>query len=195
MDLSFEWSEPLDWQAVYNLSEARSPGLYLWTLEHEGTLVPHYLGETGKPIADRLKEHERMYSSGEFGLRNWDSYFRGRDELLKPSYYRKYSPEEKKRFRDRKEEWRPIVNAEISRQKILVLPTPEWAGVSFRSERMRLEQALGEHLAREFPPELPNLLALNGPIPEYTRRPRADWLRAALRGGKRVHGMPEFLEF
>ncbi|MBI1756878.1 MAG: hypothetical protein HYR64_07215 [Fimbriimonas ginsengisoli] len=185
--LELTWHGPFTWSESYQVAEAQLAGLYVLAVPYGAAFVTYYLGETGKTIAERLMSHESMYRSGEFSLRDWDAFRVGVDRLLKPSFYRKYSPEQRSQFKANMDHWRPIVEAEIKLHRIFLLPIPSWSGKEHRALRMRLEQALGEDIAKGYPPDIPSILV--GPQ-EYQRGQHDSWHRATLAPCELLVGVP-----
>lgn len=187
-----EWAGPFEWADTYRQEAAQAPGLYLWTLRTPVGRVGTYLGETGVSIAHRLRAHERMYWTGEYGLRDWEAFLRGEDRLFKPSYYRTYTSVLRAEFQERLDHWRPIIEAEMAGQELFLLPIPNWTGPDYRNLRMRLEKALGTEIIRLWPPSFPNLF--DG-WDEYRSRPQSEPMIALFSGELPLDGMRSELVF
>ena len=191
-EFEFRWEGPFPLRSVVSEPAADAPGLYLWGVMSENGYVLYYLGETGKTIAERIRAHIRCYRTGEFGLIDWDAFYRGEWKYLKPSYYRKYTPEARKTFREEKVRWEPVIEGEVGRISVFVLPIPSWSGVAYRTMRMRLEQAIGEEITMNWPAGFPN----HGKgIDEWKRKNQKEWHYARFAGSESISGLPEQIRF
>ncbi len=191
-EFEFRWEGPFPLHSVVAEPAADAPGLYLWGVPSESGYVLYYLGETGKTIAERIRAHLGYYRSGEFGLIDWEAFYKGVWKYLKPSYYRKYTPEARAAFREEKARWGPIIEGEVGRISVFVLPIPSWSGVAYRTMRMRLEQAIGEEITMHWPAGFPN----HGKgIDEWKRKNRNKWDFARFSGSKSIAGLPEQIRF
>lgn len=191
-EFEFGWEGPFPLRSVVSEPAAKAPGLYLWGVTSASGYVLYYLGETGKTIAERIRAHMGCYRTGEFGLLDWDAFYRGEWTYLKQSYYRKYTTEARTKFREEKAQWESVIEGEVDRISVFVLPIPLWSGTAYRRMRMRLEQAVGEEITMHWPAGFPN--HGNG-IDEYKRKNQKEWHYARFEGNESICGLPKQIRF
>jgi len=88
----YSWAGSPGSPCVYEAEEARSFGIYLWTVPtSEGHLV-YYVGETGRSFAVRMRQHfeelsaarYHIYSAFEFAIAHKIEVWPGRYDVLNP---------------------------------------------------------------------------------------------------------------
>ena len=78
----FSWSGGSDASSIYNIPESQLSGIYLWTVPTVFGELVYYIGETGRPFAQRFKEHFTESLSGMYSIYNPDEFRKGAKKLL-----------------------------------------------------------------------------------------------------------------
>jgi hypothetical protein len=85
--LELRWYGPYRWYGtndacIFAIPEAEKPGIYLWTIPFESGYLAYYVGETGRPFADRFIEHTRDYLYGFYRVYDPKEFAKGKKTLV-----------------------------------------------------------------------------------------------------------------
>lgn len=85
---SIDWKGPYvlfpdgEWPVIFDVDEANSPGVYLWTVEQPTGYQTLYVGMTANSIAFRQEQHVRDFLAGKYWIYEPDSLLKGEREYL-----------------------------------------------------------------------------------------------------------------
>jgi hypothetical protein len=80
----FSWHGTPDAPRVYNADEARTIGIYLWTVPLPDGHLIYYVGETGRSFENRLREHYEEIISARYHVYSAVEFARGEKLALWP---------------------------------------------------------------------------------------------------------------
>lgn len=89
--LTLYWEGPLQWltdsdagaeASILTAAISRRCGIYLWTIPHEERYIVYAAGQTGRPFANRFREHTTAFLAGTYNLLDLKAATRGERALL-----------------------------------------------------------------------------------------------------------------
>jgi hypothetical protein len=156
--ITLNWQGPFSWpsSACTELSDwcdepeiAKSSGIYLWTIEHNGGYLIYTAGLTRCSFRKRFSEHNRNYYKGIYTIFDVPSMQEGRRKIIWPGFWftKNIPPALVEEYKDRREEIKHATDIFLSNYRVFVVEVP-------KSQRLleRLEAAI-----------MFNLYRMNGP--------------------------------
>ena len=128
--VDLNWQGPFalmgsDVALCFECSAAREPGLYLWTFEFRGGYLIYGVGLTTRPLAKRLTEHIRGFSSGQYTILKWRTAQNGIREEAWHGMWKGYdSPERQAERLARHVEIEIAANEMMSKMRVFLAPLP-----------------------------------------------------------------------
>lgn len=182
----FSWHGQDNTKSIFNASEGKNSGIYLWTIEvEEGELV-YYVGKTNRHFSKRLLEHFKEHLAGFYHINSPDDLKKGKRVSLWDGMYLRYkSPKPDELFK---------IYPTISKQIVDVARIYHFYIAILKADRRileRIESAFANHLYKQ-----------GGMIGEFQEqglnyRPRLPSEQPAIayfRSSAKILGLPESLE-
>jgi hypothetical protein len=172
-----------DWQNEPEI--AKSSGIYLWTIEHNGGYLIYTAGLTCGSFQKRFSAHTRNYYKGIYTIFDVPSMQEGRREIIWPGFWftKNIPPVLVAEYKERQEEIKQATDIFLSNYRVFVAEVP-------KSKRLleRLEAAI-----------MFNLYKINGPGSDIPARgmkltPRYNYeppIRVHSKVNGMFHGLPE----
>lgn len=88
-DGPFQWITPDPARSVFEVPQANSPGIYLWTSRCADGYLASYVGETGRNFRTRFWEHLRDQLAGIYAIREPEAFCSGSKAIVWHGLYGK----------------------------------------------------------------------------------------------------------
>ena len=182
----FRWFFGAGNETVFRLQDARSGGIYLWTIPYKEGFLTYYVGETGRSFAQRMTEHARDYLSGLYRIYDPVSFAKGVKILLWEGMWKRGTRERMSEFLERFPELGPQILQLLETMRIFIATLDAEKRI-----RQRIEAEIAHHLQM-----MPGLVGQfqDEDIRYWPKRENEDSLIIGITGSARIHGMPNELE-
>jgi hypothetical protein len=140
----FSWLGHDDTRSIFDASEGKMCGIYLWTIKVEAGELVYYVGKTNRYFSQRMLEHFKEHLAGFYHINSPDEFKSGkRISLWNGMYLRRKSPRPDELFK---------IYPSISNQIIDLAKTYRFFIAALEVERRileRIECAFAKHLYKQ----------------------------------------------
>ncbi|MBL8090343.1 MAG: GIY-YIG nuclease family protein [Anaerolineales bacterium] len=182
----FSWHGQDDTTSIFDASEGKKSGIYLWTIKiDEGELV-YYVGKTNRHFSQRMKEHFKEHLAGFYRINSPEEFKKGEKVILWGGMYLRYkSPKPDELFK---------IYPTISKQIVDIARMYRFFIAIVEADRRileRIESAFAKHLYKQD--------GIIGGFQEQglnysTRLPSEQPAIAYFKSSAKILGLPESLE-
>ncbi len=169
---------------VLEVGAAAQSGIYLFSIEHEGRDLVHYVGETGRSFAQRLREHLFAYLNGTYNVYEPEAFAAGQLDQIWEGMLSWSAGLRAGEFLARSDELMPAMRANLHRIRLWLLATD----VDRRTRRL-METAIARHLMDQAAP----IGTFHEPIKYEYRGPDEPSIEFAIDMHAQFIGMPPTL--
>ncbi len=137
----FSWIDQQTSASIYDVDISKKPGIYLWTIEYNGSELVYYVGETGRSFKQRLTEHFQQHCSGAYHLYDPAQFTKGEKKCLWPGRYDPNHKTSVKDFINQAENLFPVIIRLFQIYRFFLAPIE-----CDKRTRNRIEAAIAKHL-------------------------------------------------
>lgn len=172
---------------LFEASIPHGPGIYLFTVEIDGRHLVHYVGETGREFAVRLKEHLLAYCGGQYAIMQPDCLARGELSVVWEGMYpwHRNSERRARMFLEQSHVIMPVLRHQIDLVGIWLFPLQTDART-----RKLIEATIAAHLRKQ---PAPVGTFIEAGVRYESRDPCEPSVRFRVSSAEMFHGIPDML--